>query len=248
MLVLAGCGRVADLATPPSPLPATVPVQGGGAVAEANARLGDVAEAQRAVEPGLDAALRTATDVDDLVARVRDGATVDAALDEAAAVQEQVAGDELTAVADELATLRVRLDVARDALAEAVAVLPAAAGWEAEWLDVQAAVLAAVDDRAGATAEVLEALRQHRAAATDVLAVVADVATRRDRYRDAGEVAGTIEVEADDALSALAAADERLAVAVADRAVATQALNAADAAAAEVFRRRPQGTFDGGTS
>lgn len=235
-VLVGGCGRVAELATPPSPLPVTAPDPGAGAVAQANQRLAAVAEAQRTLEPDLDAALALAADVDALVTAVRDPAQVEEALSTAAAVGERLT----TGVPDaRLDTLRAAVDDAGSALDDASALLGPDARWEAEWLDAQAQVLAAVEARARATAEVLVALGDHRAAAVDVLGVVTTVDEQRDRYRDGQELAGTIEVDAAGPLARLARADDELAAATARRAEATAVLNTADAAAAEVFARRP---------
>lgn len=234
LVVLLACGPGTAAVAPPSPSPGPARAE---QLAEVTAAVADVAAAQGAADPLLVSALTGVREMDVLVSRLRDPATVDAAKDEWERVRSAVEAVDLSPLRPAIREIAFAVDRARAELA--VAGRDAPTDWEAEYLAAEDRTLLAVRtyaQEADALAQVLERYWPTYVAIADLTGGFVE---RRWVYRSSEEAAAAYEVAISRHLADLARAQERVAEFRERRDDAARAVNQAVAATREVFRRRP---------
>lgn len=235
LLVLAACapGR-GSAGGPPSPSPRPDRAE---QLADVTDAVADVAAAQAEADPLLASALSGVRELDLLVARLRDPATVDTARDDWDRVRSAVDAVDLSPLRPAIRELAFAVDRARAALAVAERDAPTA--WEARYLEAEDRTLLAVRayaEDADALAQVLERNWPTYAA---IAQLTGPFVERRWVYRSSEEAAAAYEVEISRHLVDLARAQDRIAEFRERRDEAARAVNEAVADTRDVFRQRP---------
>lgn len=220
--------RTPDEAASPRPVDASAVNDAFAAVAATRERAADQ----------VDAELRAGVRVEPMAQALRSPSTVDATLEEVPVVVALFDRTDLEATAPTLDDLEADLDRAEEAVADAAAQV-ADDSWEASFLEAQQEVVAALRAWNEASRDV------HRVVAAEweqwrgIVDAAAVLDEDRWRYRSEEEAAGTWEIEVEDRVAALEEASAALAAAAEARDDAATAVAAADARVAEVFAERP---------
>ncbi|MBW3657672.1 MAG: hypothetical protein KY457_03475 [Actinobacteria bacterium] len=233
LATLVACGTGAPTASPsPSPAP-----DRAEQLAEVTAAVADVAAAQAAADPLLASALSGVREVDFLVARLRDPATVDTAKDAFPRVRSAVEAVDLAPLRPAIREIAFAVDHARAALAVAERDAPTA--WEARYLAAEDRTLVAVRTYAAEADALAQVLERYWPTYLEVADVTGTFVEERWLYRSSDEAAAAYEVELAPHLPELATAQERIAEFRERRDAAARDVNEAVADTREVFRSRP---------
>ncbi|MBW3658777.1 MAG: hypothetical protein KY457_09075 [Actinobacteria bacterium] len=235
LLVLAvACGPGGDVVAPASPSPT---VDRAEQLADVTAAVADVAAAQAAADPLLASALTGVREVDVLVARLRDPATVDTAKDQWPRVASAVDGVDLAPLRPAIRRIAFTVDRARAALAIAERTAPT--DWEARYLAAEDETLLAVRTYAQEADALAQVLERYWPTYEAIAALTGPFVERRWVYRSSEEAAAAYEVEISRHLAELARAQASIEEFRERRDEAGRAVNEAVAETREVFRDRP---------
>lgn len=234
LVVAVACAAGGAVVAPSSPSPAVDRAEQLAAVTDAVA---DVAAAQAAADPLLATALTGVREVDRLVARLRDPATVDTAKDDWPRVASAVAAVDLTPLRPAIREIAFAVDRARAALATAERDAPTA--WEARYLAAEDETLLAVRTYAAEADALAQVLERHWPTYAAVAALTGPFVERRWVYRSSEEAAAAYEVELARHLADLAGAQATIEEFRERRDEAARAVNEAVAETRRVFRDRP---------
>ena len=213
--------------------------------ARLNNAVADVAEQQAQADPALAEHLEILRRLDGLIEELRDPEQVDAAKERFAPLATRFEELDADHLKQQYRQLAFEVDEARGALNRARQ--DVTDEWEAEYLDAQNDVLAALRgyaQAADALAQVLGTYRELYAAIAEETRIFVE---QRWFYRTSQEAADAYELAIEDQLSGLSEARKVIADFTAERDEAAVAVNQATADAAAVWARRP-GDASAGTT
>lgn len=234
LLALVACGPAEPGPAPASPLAAP---DRAAQLAEVTDAVADVAAAQASADPLLASALSGVRELDMLVARLRDPATVDTAKDDWPRVRSAVEAVDLAPVRPAIREIAFTVDRARAALS--VAERDAPTDWEARYLGAEDRTLLAVRSYAEEADALAQVLERHWPTYLAIADLTGPFVERRWVYRSSEEAAAAYEVEVSRHLADLARAQDEIDEFRERRDEAARTVNRAVAATREVFRDRP---------
>lgn len=201
-------------------------------------RVAEIAEEQAELSPPMAQLLSSFRAVDQAASNLRDPERIDAAIDAWPPVRDQLDPaplEEVRAAARELAAdvdeARIDLSRTRSSLDDE---------WERRYLDAQDQVLQQVRAYARASDELAQVLALHLPTYRRLVEETTAFIETRSRYRSAQEASDAYEVEIGRLLDDLATARQQIARYVELRDEAALDVNAATAAATEVWAERPE--------
>lgn len=220
----------------PSPSPSAV--DRFAAYERLNASVADIAEEQATLSPPMAQLLSAFRAIDRAVANLRDPERIDAAVDAWPPVTQELDDAPLEDVRRAARELAADVDATRIELARTRSSLDD--DWEAAYLDAQDLVLQRVRAYAEASDALAQVLALHLPTYRQVLEETNSFVDRRSFYRSAEEASDAYEVEIGRLLDDLASARQQIAQYVEERDEAALDVNAATAAASDVWQQRPE--------
>lgn len=236
LVLAAACLTSACASPPPAAAPPSPAAPRSERLAEVTAAVAAVDEAADTADPLVASVLTGVREVDLLVGRMRDPATVDTAKDEWPRVSSAVAAVDLAPVRPAIREIAFAVDEARAALAAAQADAPT--DWEADYLAAEDRALVAMRDYAAAADALVQVVERHWPTYTAVAELTGAFVERRWLYRTSEEAAAAYEVELAPHLGDLARAQAEIASFRDARDDAAADVNAAAAEASRRFRER----------
>ena len=245
LLLLALCLAVVTALTAcatPGPGPAPSPSPSGidrlAAYERLNTSVAEIADEQAELSPPMAQLLSALRAVDRAVANLRDPERIDAAVDAWPPVAQELDPGPLEEVRRAARELAADVDATRIELARTRSALDD--DWEAGYLDAQDRVLQEVRVYAEASDALAQVLALHLPTYRQLLEETSAFVDRRGFYRSADEASDAYEVEIGSLLDDLAAARQQIARYVEERDEAAIDVNAATAAASDVWQQRPE--------
>lgn len=224
----------------PTPSPSPSPVDRLAAYERLNTSVGAIAEEQATLSPPMAQLLSALRAIDRAVANLRDPERIDAAVDAWPPVTQDLGDAPLEDVRRAARELAGDVDATRIELARTRSSLDD--DWEAGYLDAQDLVLQEVRVYAEASDALAQVLAMHLPTYRQVMEETGAFVDRRGFYRSAEEASDAYEVEIGRLLDDLAAARQQIARYVEERDEAALDVNAASAAASDVWQQRPEST------
>lgn len=231
---VAGCsGAAPDAAPSPSPTPNRMV-----AYEQLNDAVAEIAEEQAELSPPMAQLLSSLRAIDRAVANLRDPERLDAAVDAWPPVEGDLDVAPVEEVRRAARDIAADVDATRIELAETRSALDDE--WEQGYLDAQDLVLQAVRTYARASDELAQVLAMHVPTYQQALVETTAFVEQRGFYRSAEEASDAYEVEIGPLLDELGMARQQIARFVEQRDDAASDVNAATAAATDVWRQRPE--------